>query len=369
MLKYERRSGELPFDDDMDEPSSVNPAEPAPVRTRLAHFVHSLGRPLAIVLVVLAAVVAWQWYETSAQMSGLREELARRLRDSDADSRDARITARQAQEAVREAQGKLAQLEAKLVESQNQQVALEALYQELSRSRDEWVLAEVEQIITIAAQQLQLAGNVQAALVALQTADSRLARSDRPQFIPLRKVLARDIERLKGTPNLDIAGLALRLDQVSAQVDGLPLAFEGRAGKEPRGVADSRRAESGFWTQLGAEIWGELKQLVRVRNLEGPEPALLSPQQAFFLRENLKLRLLNARLALLARDENSFREDLRTATAWINRYFDVRARPAAAALASLKQLGASGISFSLPSIAESLTAVRNYKVSREKAAR
>jgi uroporphyrin-3 C-methyltransferase len=322
---------------------------------------------ISLAALVVIAVFAWQWYDASLQMSGLRQELARRLRDSDSDSRDARIAARQAQEAVREAQAKLAQLETKIVESQNQQVALEALYQELSRSRDEWVLAEVEQILIIAAQQLQLAGNVQAALIALQTADSRLARSDRPQFSPLRKVLARDIERLKGTPNIDIATLASKLDQVIVQVDALPLAFEERADPGPRVAAAG--AGAGFWSRLGADIWGELKQLVRVRNLDRPEPALLAPAQAFFLRENLKLRLLNARLALLSRDQGAFRGDIKMATAWIQRYFDARSRPAVAALASLQQLGASGISLDLPGIADSLSAVRNYKVSREKAAR
>ena len=349
----------------MEEQRTLTTPEPGRVRSWLGRFAHP--RLMAIALVAVIAMIGWQWYDARLQMSGLREEMARRLRDSDADSRDARVGARQAQEAVREAQTKLSQLEGKLIESQNQQVALEALYQELSRSRDEWVLAEVEQILTIAVQQLQLAGSVQAALVALQMADSRLARSDRSQFLPLRKVLARDIERLKGTPGVDIAGLALRLDQVIAQVDGLPLAFEERAATPTASAAV--RIKEGFWKRLGSDIWGEFKQLVRVRNIDRPEPPLLSPSQAFFMRENLKLRLLNARLALLARDQNVFRADLNLASTWIQRYFDVRSRPAAAALANLKQLGASGIGIDLPNISESLTAVRNYKVSREKAVR
>src|SRR3990170_5946787 len=231
----------------MEEQSALTKPEPGRVRSWLGR----LFDPAAVALVVVIAMVAWQWYDARLQMSGLREEMARRLRDSDADSRDARGAARQAQEAVREAQAKLAQLEARLIESQDQQVALEALYQELSRSRDEWVLAEVEQILTIAVQQLQLAGSVHAALAALQTADSRLARSDRPQFVPLRKVLARDIERLKGTPSVDIAGLALRLDQVIAQVDGMPLAFEERAGTKARPAV--ARIKEGFWKRLGSD--------------------------------------------------------------------------------------------------------------------
>lgn len=347
----------------MEEQSALTRPDPLATRPSMAR----LGNLLAVALVLLAAFVAWQWYDAGLHTTALREELARRLRDSDNDSRDARNTARQAQEAVREAQSRLVQLEAKLVESQNQQVALEALYQELSRSRDEWVLAEVEQILAIAVQQLQLAGSVNAALAALQTADSRLARSNRPQFVPLRKVLARDIERLKGTPGVDIAGLAVRLDQVIARVDSLPLATVELAKSEPPRAKG--RSEEGFWKRLGSDLWNELSQLVRVSRIEDPAPPLLSPSQSFFMRENLKLRLLNSRLALLSRDQNVFRTDLNQASAWIRRYFDVRARPVAAALANLKQLAASGIDIDLPNISDSLEAVRNYKVSREKVAR
>lgn len=339
------------------EDTTPRPAE-APRRLKRAAWLTS---PVTIALAALALLLAWQWYDSRAEMGQLREELARRLRDSDAESRDARLVARQSQEGLREAQAKLSQLELKLAESQNQQVALEALYQELSRGRDEWVLAEVDQILTIASQQLQLAGNVQAALVALQTADARLARSNRPQFAPLRKVLARDIERLKTTPNLDIAGLAVRLDQAIASIDSLPLAQDAR----PQASAESARvgAQEGFWRRFGAELMAELGQLVRVENVERAEPALLAPSQVFFLRENLKLRLLNARLALLARDEATFRNDIKTATSWIERYFDTRAGAAAAAIAGLKQIGSSGISMALPTIGDSLAAVRNYKVS------
>ena len=339
------------------EDAALPPAETPRRLQRVAW----LTSPVTIAIAALALLLAWQWYAGRAEMGQLREELARRLRDSDAESRDARLVAKQSQEGLREAQAKLSQLELKLTESQNQQGALEALYQELSRGRDEWVLAEVDQILTIASQQLQLAGNVQATLVALQTADARLARSNRPQFVPLRKVLSRDIERLKTTPNLDIVGLAVKLDQVIESIDSLSLAQDVRpqASAEPVPVG----AQEGFWRRFGAELMAEFRQVVRVQNVERADPALLGPSQVFFLRENLKLRLLNARLALLARDEVTFRNDLRTATSWLERYFDTRARAAAAAIAVLKQIGSSGISMALPTIGDSLAAVRNYKVS------
>jgi uroporphyrin-3 C-methyltransferase len=314
---------------------------------------------------LVALFLAWLWYDSRGQMSDLREEIVRRVRDSEADSRDARFGARQAQEAMRETHAKLALLEQKLAESQNHQGALEALYQDLSRSRDEWVLAEIEQILTIASQQLQLAGNAQAALAALQMADARLARSDRPQFIPLRRVFARDMERMKTAPHLDISGFAAKLDQAIASVDSLPLAQDAR----PEAAAVKTSGSEGFWGRLGAELLGELKQLVRIQKVDGAEPALLSPSQAFFLRENLKLRLLNARLSLLARDEAAYRNDLRLAASWLERYFDTRSKAVAAVAGTLKQLGSGGAGVSLPTIGESLAAVRGYKASRERAGR
>ena len=90
---------------------------------------------------------------------------------------------------LRDAQAKVALLEARLAESQSQQAALETLYRELAPSRDELALTEVEQVLVLASQQLALAGNVQAALAAVQLADGKLARMDRPQLAPLRRSL------------------------------------------------------------------------------------------------------------------------------------------------------------------------------------
>jgi uroporphyrin-3 C-methyltransferase len=321
--------------------------------------------PTAVAFVLVALVFAWQWYDDRSQIGALRDEFARRVRESESDSRDARLAARQAQEAAREAQVKLAQIEVKFAEFQNHQIGLEALYQELSRSRDEWVLAEIEQVLTIASQQLQLAGNVQVALAALQTADARLARPGRPQFVPLRKVFARDIEHLKTTPSLDVPGLVVKLDQLIAGVDSLPLMQDAR----PQAAAVTKRESDGFWERLVAELLGELKQLVRIQNVEGAAPALLSPPQEFFLRENLKLRLLNARLALLARDETAYRSDVKVAASWLERYFDTRSRDAAGMALSLKQLGSGTAGASFPTIGESLAAVRGYKSIRQQTGR
>jgi uroporphyrin-3 C-methyltransferase len=337
------------------------PSTPAPPRQRPA------ARVFAIALVVLAAIVAALWLDTRGRIGSTQEEVARRLRDIETDGREARSLARQVQEGLREVQAKQSALEARFAESQSQQLALEALYQELARNRDEWQLAEIEQVLAIAQQQLQLSGNVRAGLLALQLAENRLSRADRPQFLPVRRALTRDIERLKSQPQLDLPGLSLALDRLIAAVDTLPLAFDERA---PRATQDKSAkpapATPGFLSRLGSELWQELRSLVVVRRVESPEPPLVPPTQAYFLRENLKLRLLNARLALLTRDEAGYREDLRVARGWIQRYFDARAKPAQGVLAQLKQLSSASLSLEQPSIADSLEAVRGFKARRER---
>jgi len=325
-------------------------------------------RVLAGVLIVAAlGASGWGYYDARLRLGATQEELARRLKGIDENAREARAAAREAQESAREMQAKLGALEARVADAQSQQLALESLYQELSRNRDEWQLAEIEQVLAIAQQQLQLSGNVRAALLALQLAESRLSRADRPQFQPVRRALARDIERLKSLPAADLAGMAQRLDAVLAAIDDLPLAYDARLERAPQAAAPAA-ASGGFLAQFGAGLWRDLKDLVVVRRVDAPQPPLLPPEQAYFLRENLRLRLLNARLALLSRNQAGFEEDVRVARRWLQRHYDLRARSTLEALQRLEQLQGSPISFEPPSITDSLDAVRNFKARRDRAA-
>jgi uroporphyrin-3 C-methyltransferase/uroporphyrinogen III methyltransferase/synthase len=277
-------------------------------------------------------------------------------------------------------------LESKQTEAQSQQLALEQLYQDLSKNRDDWTLAEIEQVLSTASQQLQLAGNVRGALIALQNADARLSRSDKPQFIVIRRAIARDMDRLKSLPSVDLAGLALRLDSLIGQIDGMPLLSDETPALPVTPPKNTRRASvreadslvpapatkgriamdllaslEDKWRSWSHEMWTEIRQLVQVRSVETPEALLLSPTQAYYVRENLKLRLLNARLALLSRNESAFRNDMMAAQDTIAKYFDTRARKTQTAQALLKQVQASDLSIEMPTLADSLSAVHNYK--------
>ena len=327
--------------------------------------------PWLIVALLALGLAGWQWVETRIRLSDTQQELAKRLSESDTVAKESRALSKQAQEQLATLQSKLGELEGKLAESRGQQAALESLYQDLARNRDEWALAEIEQSVALAAQQLQLAGNVQGAILALQAAEARLGSNNRPQFIGLRKVLVRDLERLRALPQIDLAGMSLRLESVIAAVDALPLAVDVRPRDESKGVNDVALQSApvvslAFWQQLALGFWGEVRSLVRIQRFDRDEPALLAPGQAFFLRENLKLRLLNARLALLARDQWIFRNELKQARYWVDRYFDEREKSVQTAGVTLRQLSSTEINIELPNLNESLSAIKNFKLGKER---
>jgi len=350
--------------EDLQDPVSppAIPAVPAPVVRRQRFFTN----PWAWLAIAALGLAFWQWAETRSRLADTQQEVARKLSDGAEVQQEARVAARQAQEQVAAMQATIGGLEAKLVDFQGQTVALQNLYQELAKSRDDATLLDIEQSVTLASQQIQLAGNVQAAVAALQTADAKLARFDRPQFILLRKALGRDLDRLRALPFVDYPGISLKLENMAASVDRLGLVMDARP-QQPAAPAKEPLAKTslGWWQQLGGEMWLELRNLVRIQRFDRVEPVLLAPGQEFFLRENLKLRLLNARLALLSRDQWTFRNELKVSRAWLDRHFDARDRSVQAAQASLAQLAAAEITVELPNLSESLNAIKTLRTVRE----
>ncbi len=328
--------------------------------------------PTLALLVALAALVfsGYQWYQDRSSDNVLRSELARRLADMETQNKDAGARVVQAMAALREAEVKVGVLEAKLAESQNQQVALEALYQELSRNRDEWAFADIEQSVLLASQQLQIAANVRTALIGLENVEARLQRMDQPRYSALRRALTRDIERLKALPLVDVYGTSARLDDAIAAIDRLPLAMDARAqpGAATAAASTVPAAEVPAWERVVGEAWRELRQLVRVQSAGVQDVALLAPEQAFFLRENLKLRLLGARIALLSRDGKSYQGDLQAALLALQRHFDKRDGTVMATAAGLRKLQAAQVQIDLPDLQDTLEALRKLRLPRAKGA-
>jgi uroporphyrin-3 C-methyltransferase len=336
-----------------------------------------------------ALVYAWN---TQQRVKSLESELVKRQQDAGVQATEARTMAREAQDMAREAAAKMALLEARVAETTMQRSQLEDLIQSLARSRDENVLADVEAAIRVAMQQTAITGSAEPLVLTLKQADERLARYNQPRLERVRRAVAQDLDRTRAAGVTDIAMLTIRLDEVIRIVDELPLlsALDRRGTARPAPAPAAASAVSagsavsaasapeaaasgaGSWSERlmpqwrGAvnHIWQEVRALVRVTRIDQPEAMLVAPEQAFFLRENLKLRLLNARLALLSRQFDTAQSDLRDALSALERYFDRNSRRTASAVELVRQVSTQARLVTVPRPDATLAAIATASAGR-----
>ena len=349
------------------EPSAASPAAGPDARgSEVVKPAVSRGSFLLVAAVAMAALLLsallWQ------RLQAMQEQLARQSADSGANAVEARTVARQAQEQTRDTAARLAVMDARLNEVALQRSQLEELMQSLSRSRDENLVVDIESAIRLAQQQAQLTGSVEPLLAALRTAEQRVTRAAQPRLTPVQRAIARDVARIKGTTISDTPALLVKLDELARLADELPLANAVAQASMPGSVAalKPRQEDSvnSWWQRSWQVVRDEVRALVRVSRIEHPEATLLSPEQSFFLRENFKLKLLNARLGLLARQIDSSRADLVTASTALARYFDASSRKTQTAAALLQQVQTQMKTLELPRVDESLAALATAAAGR-----
>ena len=341
------------------EPRTVvtAPAAAAPRGSSLWRW-SALVATLLALLSIVALGFAWN---ANQRVRSSERELVKRQQDSSDRVAEALLLARQAQDGTREATAKVALLEARLNEAALQRGQLEDLIQSVARSRDESLVSDIESAMRAAMQQAALTGSAEPLLSTLRQSDERLARSNQPRLEPVRRAIARDIDRVKAASVADVATLSIKVDEVVRMVDELPLlsASEPRrdfdaedgsaAAAAPRpGTSASAADAMSDWLSrelarvgrfVADNVWSEIRSLVRITRIDQPEAMLVAPDQAFFLRENLKLRLLNVRLALMARQFGAAQADLKWAQGAIERYFDRSAKRTQIAADLLRQVG------------------------------
>jgi len=352
----------------------------------------ALNLPITLSTLALALTFIGGWW-VAQRADVVEREVVRRLQGAERNLAETGTQLRQASDALRDSQNRLAALEAKLSDSVAQQAQLERLYQELAQSRNDAVLAEVESTLVSASQQLQLGGNVRAALLALQEADARLERIRLPAQSPIRRAIAADLLLLRQAESVDVGALATKIESISEGVDKMALLSEPRLGgttdtrlggrerapPTPQTGQDRAAASQGRLSSmlgLGQEGWAqrladwtlvfqELGHWVRVRRIDRPDAMLLAPEQAWFVRENLKLRLAQLRWALLTRNDSVLRFDLGQAVETLEHWFDRDQRVVAQALQTLGQIRSISSDVPLPSIHQSLSAIRLVRAARE----
>lgn len=369
----------------MSSPEASPAPPPGPAPEAAAPDDARRGLPAALWLVVALAVLLaagglYGGWQAQQRVQALELELVRRQQDTGTAATEARVLANQAQDAAREAVAKVTLLEARLAETTAQSSQVEDLLRSIARSRDENALADLEATLRLATQHAALTGSSEALVLTLRQADERLAALNQPRLERVRRAMARDIERLTVSGHADIAALSLRIDEVIRQVDDLPLLAlpERRTGggaprRDQTAAAPSAEAaasapeaaSSDAWLgrlpqasrDFAARFWSEARSLLRVTRIDEPEALLLAPEQAYFVRQNLRLRLLNARLALLSRQFDVAQADLRDAQAMLERYFDRQSRRVQGAAELLRQVAQQSRAVTVPRPDETLAAL------------
>ncbi|HEX5355224.1 MAG TPA: uroporphyrinogen-III C-methyltransferase [Aquabacterium sp.] len=344
-----------------------------------------------VILSMATAGAGWVAWNTQKKVQALEQELVRRQIDSQGQATEARVLARQAQEAAREATARSTLLETRITEVALQRSQVEDLIKTLSLSRDENLVADIEAGLRVASQQATLTGSAEPLITAMQSADDRLARARQPRLDNIRRALAKDLDRVRATRVADTSSLTIRLDEAARLVDEVPLLNQPEAtmpplpkaevtpkpvpaskpgGKNknaaqsaapasaPEPAADTWGSHVLDWTKGAAQtFWNETRGLIRLTRINRPEGMLISPDQGFFLRENIKLRLLNARLALLSRQNTVALADLQNIQATVPRYFDLQSRKTQLLQSMLTDVAAQSQQITVPRPDDTLAAL------------
>ncbi|WP_218511904.1 uroporphyrinogen-III C-methyltransferase [Variovorax sp. dw_308] len=335
---------------------SVSPAEAARLLSRI-------GLGLLALVAVVALVMA---FTLGQKLDSMQEQLARQSGDSVAQATEARALARQAQETVRDTAARLALAETRLAEVALQRSQLEELMQSLSRSRDENLVVDIDSAIRLALQQAEVTGNVEPLLAALKAGDQRIARAAQPRLAPLQRAMQRDADRIRTIASGDNGEGLQKLDELMRLVDDLPTlnAVAVRGLNENTALAGVIPADAPWWQRALLMVRQEAQSLLRVSRIDRPEAALVAPEQTFFLRENLKLKLLSVRLALLGRQVDTTRTELAAVSATLNRYFDPTSRRTQAAATLVQQLQAQVKATTPPRVDDTLAALATAAAGR-----
>lgn len=343
-------------------------AAPPSAQSTLGSRVAIWLAPISLLVAALSLVVgAWLWQK----LGQTQQEMARRSQDSAVQVEQASKVSAQAEALTKELAARLAVAELRLSEVSLQRSQLEELMLSLSRSRDDNLVQDLESALRLGQQQSQLTGSVAPLLVALQAAIERIDRAAQPRLNPVQRAIERDIERVRNAAVADVPSVVLRLDELARLVDTWPVANQVGLAVAPAPAPDpvtvtaaEPAPNAGWmagWRERSDRIWRDVmrasRDLVRVSRIDQPEAALLAPEQAYFLRENLKLKLLNARLGLLARQPASALADLVSAEAALTRYFKTDAPAVVFARAALTQLRDELRLVELPQPDESLAAL------------
>ncbi|CAM3122515.1 uroporphyrinogen-III C-methyltransferase [Vibrio diazotrophicus] len=312
----------------------IKPTEPKPAKDNVKSNAEQMnkldkqskkGTKLATVAIVLAALLGGglaiqmqqQQSQYEAQMAALRAELNQTR--SAVDTQLAEVT----QQAEAKATEVTHRAETVLEQQQKSIQSLQlAMADVKGRRPNDWLLAEADYLVKLAGRKLFLEHDVESATQLMESADQRIASLNDPSLTPLRKAMANDITKLKSVPLIDRDGLVLRLISLQQQVDTLPLAnaILPDAPQETQQVVSD---DINNWQDnLMTSLKDFAENFITFRTRDGNVIPLLSPEQHFYLKENVKAKLETAIKSVYVEQQEIYTTSLKTAQEWSTSFFN-----------------------------------------------
>lgn len=318
---------------------------------------------VALILVILLAIgvvvagwFGWQRFEQQqqrlAQVESNREAvsaLETRLEETE-QSRAAALD-----EAVASVEGEFADYRSEVDDTLDR--VLDELNSQQQTDEREWLHAEAAYLLRLANQRLQLERDVGGAMALLETADKRLKETGNPALLPVRRAIADELAKLDAVPDVDRTGLYLSLNAQQEQLASLPLK-QDVAEAPVEGTIET--PPSGDWQQQLSRFGSELKDLVTVRRHDQALEALMTPEQESYLRQNVRLVLEQAQLALLKEEPELYRASLDKAISMIEGYYDTERESVESSISRLAEMRDKTIRPELPDISGSQQAMAHF---------
>lgn len=218
-----------------------------------------------------------------------------------------------------------------------------------------WSRAEAMFLLELAQRRLALERDVETAIVALESADARLAALRDPSFVLVRQQIARDLQALRAVRQPDIAGILARL--TAAEDEAMQAAVKGIAATE-RNAFDRTKLPDGAFARAWAVIGRTLSGLISIRKVDDLAGRVVTAEEALLRRQHLQLLLFAARTAATRHDNGSYRNSLASARRWLGEYFDLNDPTAQALLKELQALEPLDVDPPLPEISDATRALR-----------
>jgi len=298
------------------------------------------------------------------ELQAADDELRDRLADVAEDARDARSGQAETAKAVAglrdSVAGRFERLDSQLARQRSQ---LEEFQQVSAGDRDSWLLAETNYLLRLANQRLVMTGDTASAQALLRSADGVLRELDDPSLHAVREAIAEDLAAVRAVPKLDRQGAYLRLAALIDRIDSLevfdtPSLPAGDA--PPKGEGDwQSRLRQGYERALA-----KLSDYVVVRRRDEPVEVLMDPQWERLVRQNLRMLLEQAQVALLSGNGRLYRESVERAAGWVREFEASDPDGAAAMVAELEDLAGERVSVDVPDATGSLAAMQSVLAAR-----